>query len=107
MLEQHAKERACYVAAVRGFALFTRGKLVYSAHPDGTHRLVCGSRSYSDVWSKTLRVLSKCEEFLARSSHTYRLVTPSGMYASATWWGLVWNWLRRCPVPPLVVCDGG
>lgn len=95
MDQQHAKERACYLAALRGFALFSRGHQVYSVTPDGRTRLVCGSRSYLDVWGKAHQVMVAESERVAPSPRMYRVATPHGVFEATTWWGLLWQWFRN------------
>lgn len=87
---QQVKERACHLAAMRGYALFSRGRQIYAVLPEGKTILICGSRHPCiDLWLKAYQNIH------AEPYPKYRLVTPNKTYVADTWYGLCWNLLRN------------
>lgn len=100
---QREKERACYLAATLGVALFSRGHRVYAVQPTGRVRLVCGARNMIELWAKAHEVLrAEAASFAAPQGPRFRMRTPSGTYVSSTWLGLLLNWLFDRPLCPPV-----
>lgn len=93
MGRQRSKERACYLAATRGMALFSRGHFVFAVTASGHVRILCGSRSPADVWVKAHQVLQDEEQVCMPAPRTYRVVTPRGVYEAPTWHRVLWYWL--------------
>lgn len=105
---QHAKERACILAAMRGFALFSRNHQVFAVGGDGRPRLVCGSRAPVNLWPRVYQVLLHEEEALrVWPRTTFRLAAPSGAYEASSWLRLLWNWLWGRRVRLTDLGDGG